>query len=214
MLKNVSRGLDFSNSGSDENSVINEKNPALGAAMSAILPGSGEMYSGSWIKGAIFMGAEAALWYGYFKYSGKGQDWEDTFHTYADTHWDKERWLGYYNPETDPATHSLPDTKTQQYYEMIGKYDQFKQGWDDWSAGGPDLTPNRFYYEGLRHSSNEEFKRASYCAMLVLANHVIAAFDTGFSIRRKNRAIKGDVNLSMAAGYINPVPVVNAVFTW
>lgn len=214
MLNDVSQSTSFTKSLVAASSVTNEKKQALGVAMSALVPGSGEMYAGSWIKGAIFIGVETALWYGYIKYYGRGKDWEDIFHDYADTHWEKERWLSYYNPETDPSTHTLPDTKTQQYYEMIGKYDQFKQGWDDWYAGGPDLTPNRFYYEGLRHSSNEEFKRASYCAMLVLANHVISAFDTGFTIRSKNRTVKGDMNLSMVTGSVSTVPAVNAVVSW
>ncbi len=29
------------------------------------------------------------------------------------------------------VTHSLPSTKTQQYYEMVGKYLQFVYGWKD-----------------------------------------------------------------------------------
>jgi hypothetical protein len=31
-------------------------------------------------------------------------------------------------------THNLPETKTQQYYEMIGKYHQFSCGWNDFDG--------------------------------------------------------------------------------
>ncbi len=31
-------------------------------------------------------------------------------------------------------THNLPETKTQQYYEMIGKYHQFACGWNDFDG--------------------------------------------------------------------------------
>lgn len=31
-------------------------------------------------------------------------------------------------------THNLPETKTQQYYEMIGKYHQFSCGWNDFTG--------------------------------------------------------------------------------
>lgn len=31
-------------------------------------------------------------------------------------------------------THNLPETKTQQYYEMIGKYHQFSCGWNDFNG--------------------------------------------------------------------------------
>jgi len=190
-----------------------EKNQVLGIAMSALVPGSGQMYSGSWQKGVLFLGLEAVLWYGYTKFNREGKDLEDAFHFYADTHWDEERWRSLYNPNTDPSTHTLPGTKTQQYYEMIGKYDQFKQGWDDWEPDGPDLTVNREYYEGMRSDSNREFKNASYCAMVALANHLISAFDTGFTIRRYNRTIRGDVAVSMHKVCSETVPVVQATFS-
>ncbi len=71
---------------------------------------------------------------------------------FADAHWSKDeytQWLidslgitsdtmRYFDPvkqEWTYLTHHLPDTKTQQYYEMIGEYDQFRWGWDDyWDA--------------------------------------------------------------------------------
>lgn len=31
-------------------------------------------------------------------------------------------------------THNLPETKTQQYYEMVGKYHQFACGWNDFNG--------------------------------------------------------------------------------
>lgn len=36
--------------------------------------------------------------------------------------------------ETEKISHQLPSSKTQQYYEMIGKYEQFKAGWDDYTG--------------------------------------------------------------------------------
>ena len=147
----------------------------IGILCSALIPGTGEMLNKSWVKGTVFVGVEIALWFGYSHYNSKGNDWEDVFHDYADTHWSEQRWLDYYNPEMDPSTHSLPETKTQQYYEMIVKYNQFKLGWDDWQPGSPALTDNRNDYEEMRHNSNVEFKRASFCAMGVLANHLFSA---------------------------------------
>jgi hypothetical protein len=68
----------------------------------------------------------------------------------ADAHWFKAGYTGwlidslgiasdttlYFDPlkqEWIYLSHHLPDTKTEQYYEMIGKYDQFRWGWDDYS---------------------------------------------------------------------------------
>ena len=186
----------------------------IGILFSAVVPGSGEMYAGSWIKGALFLGLEVGMWTMYAHYHGQGDDIEDTFHEYADTHWSKDKWLYYYNDESDPATHSLPDKKTQQYYEMIGKYDQFKQGWDDWSPGSPDLTEHRDHYETLRNDSNVAYKNASYCTMVVLLNHLASAFDTAWTIRKYNREVKSRVRVGVRPGQyeMQPFVVLNLTF--
>jgi hypothetical protein len=36
--------------------------------------------------------------------------------------------------DANQFTHNLPETKTQQYYEMIGKYHQFACGWNDFDG--------------------------------------------------------------------------------
>ena len=183
----------------ESESIEGRKNTLVGSLLSAVVPGAGEFYAGSWIKGAVFLGAEIALWIGYKSFSDKGQEWEDTFHAFADAHWSESayrQWLDTH-PEFKDTTHTLPSTKTQQYYEMIGKYDQFKGGWDDYEEGGTELTPNRLYYEDLRHKSNVQFKRASYCAMVVLGNHLLSAFDAAWTIRGINRRIETRMRMSL-----------------
>ena len=198
-----------------------KKKPFIGILLSTVVPGTGEFYAGSLIKGAAFLGVEAVLWVGYAQYTNNGQEWENTFHHYANTHWSEpDYWVdlatrvGITGVTTDNYeiyldqlrqaesdlshyTHSLPETKTQQYYEMIGKYDQFKAGWDDWEEGDPALTPNRNYYEEIRHKSNVQFKRASYCAMLALGNRLLSVFDTAWTIRRINRRVEGKMRVSL-----------------
>ena len=176
--------------------------PAVGILLSTAVPGAGEFYANSWLKGAVFLGAEVVLWVGYWKFSDNGEKWEDIFHDFADTHWSEEEWRDWMNqhPEFSDTTHTLPSTKTQQYYEMIGKYDQFKAGWDDYTEGGQALTSRREHYEELRHKSNVQFKRAGYCTMLALANRVLSVFDTAWTIRRINRKVEGRMRMGMNKG--------------
>lgn len=192
------------------------KSPVLGIAMSALVPGTGEMYAGKWLKGAIFLGVEVALWVGYAHYSDEGQKWEDIFHEYADTHWSEDVWRAWMaaNPTFGDTTHTLPSTKTQQYYEMIGKYNQFKAGWDDYVEGGPQLTENRNHYEGLRHESNVQFKRASYCAMVVILNHLLSTFDTAFTIRGHNREVRSALRASFRQTRDAVVPRLSLNMQW
>ncbi|MFH1941097.1 MAG: hypothetical protein ABIL68_03255, partial [bacterium] len=170
-------------------------------------------YVGSWIKGAIFLGVEAALWYGYSRFSDKGQAIEDDFHTFADMHWSEARWVAN-RSEHDPSTHTLPETKTQQYYEMIGKYDQFKAGWDDYADGGPALTPRRDYYENLRNNSNIEFKRATTCVMLAMGNRLLSVFDTAFTIRSINRRVEAKMRMGVSETQTDRIPCFTIGLSW
>jgi len=184
----------------------------IGILFSAVVPGAGQFYTKSWLKGTLFLGLEATMIVVSIKSTQKGAEIEDEFHDFADTHWSEERWDEGKN-ESDPSTHSLPATKTQQYYEMIGKYDQFAKGWDDWSSSGPDLTIHRNKYENMRHSSNIEFKRASYCTMGILANHLLSAFDTAFTIRKKNK-LRAGLRLTMMPVRNDWVPGLNLGAAW
>ena len=194
-------------------SVTGTKRPLVGVLLSAAVPGAGEIYSGSWIKGAVFLGIEAGLWIYYVQFQNKGQDWEDIFHIYANEHWSKDRWISN-GGDADEGTHTLPSTKTQQYYEMIGKYNQFMEGWDDWVLNGPSLTPHRDYYETLRDNSNQELIKASYCAMLVLANHVISAFDASWTVKRHNRKIESKARMGLQKVRDEYVPVLSMNLSW
>jgi hypothetical protein len=170
---------------------------------SLIIPGSGELYAGSKIKAALFFGLDVAFWALYFNYHGKGKDKEDEYEIFADEHWSREeytQWLiDSLNITSDTAaywdevkkewtylSHHLPDSKTQQYYEMIGKYEQFSAGWDDWNL---DMlySGNRDLYLNLRRDSNDLLNKAKYSAMFSLANHILSAFDAAISVKRYNK---------------------------
>jgi hypothetical protein len=90
-------------------------------------------------------------------------------------------------------SHRLPDTKTQQYYEMIGKYPgQFGNAWDDANfdsqySGPSNITAHNDYYMSMRDDSNRFYDIAQYGLMAVLVNHVVSAIEAGFNARRYNR---------------------------
>lgn len=179
---------------------------------SLIVPGSGEFYAGSKIKAGLFFGLDVALWAFYFDYHGKGKDEEKKYKTFADQYWSKDeynKWLfnSIYtkNPDVNPEnvcdtfwywdeekqerayfSHHLPNKKTQQYYEMVGKYEQFSHGWDDYS----DIlttSAHREVYLNMRHRSNELLNKATYSAMFSLANHILSAFDAAIAVKKYNK---------------------------
>ena len=89
-----------------------------------------------------------------------------------------------------------------EYYENIGKYNQFNFGWDDFPDVGsgdsfpahPDssqltyVSPNRRTYLGMRDDANSEFNKANTMLVATVANHLIAGFWAALDARAFNRA--------------------------
>lgn len=98
-------------------------------------------------------------------------------------------------PTGSGFTHHLPDTKTQQYYEMIGKYPkQFGNAWfdADFNAVYQDfglhhITPMNDLYATMRDDANQFYKTAGYGSMVVLINHIVSAIDAGFTANSFNK---------------------------
>jgi hypothetical protein len=231
----------------DEDKTVQDKSAkksvALAALFSAIVPGAGEAYSKSYLRGAIFLGLEAGLWSGYFIFEKKGDDTDADMRAFGDEHWldnkywakvytaahnagiwegdplvledapppsgpgsgaqqisdaDYEEHISYfqelqYNPELG-YTHQLPNSKTQQYYEMIYKYQvQFGIGWDDGSSKD-NISPNVKTYRDMRNQSNDYYQYATTMTNLVLLNHLLSAIDAAFVAKKYNREIKLSLN--------------------
>jgi hypothetical protein len=115
--------------------------------------------------------------------------------------------------EQDGFSHRLPATRTQQYYEMIGKYPgQFGNAWNDASFdrrySGPDnITAKNNFYMETRDQANRFYDYAQYGLMAVLINHVVSSIDAGFTTRNYNRRqVKMEMsyqNLRYKGEYLN-----------
>ncbi len=115
-------------------------------------------------------------------------------------------------------SHVLPDYGSQQYYELIAKYYQYQAGWRDYDAFHDnlghtgDLFIERFridrngafasplFYDGVDFSRqfNEDFRRSGYFVSLLIANHVISAFDAYFTVQLKQNRL--DATSTMLPG--------------
>jgi len=188
------------------------KSSALAFGLSLLLPGAGQAYEGRWKSALIFLGVEAASWTGWYIWREEGKDKEREYKNFADEHWSLDRfqaWRDNYRARYDTTwwTHVLPKEKDQEYYEMIGKYDQFAAGWEDYPKEWLDDPPedNQKYegtmrerYEDMRDESNRYLKRAGYMMGLVLVNRVISAI---FSLR----GAEGRVQVGVVPGKDGPV---------
>lgn len=202
-----------------------EKSPGKAFVLSALIPGAGELYAGSKVRAAIFFALEVAGVGLYFNWDGKGKDIEDEFRLRADSLWVPNDYLQWRNStisRNSSITHALPcstqivdnidatsiperlggchGSEVQQYYELIGKYDQFIAGWrdaEDVQTGNRPLptqidsvekfqSQQRLDYEIRRDDSNRYLKRASVVGGLILVNHVISAIDAARVARARS----------------------------
>jgi hypothetical protein len=194
------------------------KNVKKAFLYSLIVPGAGQAYNGSKIKAVLFLAAEAASWTGYLSNQSLGDKKTDGFNLFADTYWSQTRYEDFlyinwdvrdddsvFNDQGDPSsgyyfTHHLPETKTQQYYEMIGKYDQFVVGWADVDtsifhdpvAAEHTTSPMRLHYMDMRHEANVAYNRATASLIVMMVNHVASAFEAALSAKRHNDRLADD----------------------
>jgi len=116
---------------------------------------------------------------------------------------------------TDPGryySHTLPPHGDQQYYELIGKYGQFNQGWDDAPPNYQYLdpvTPHFSYYSGERGKANEYYNTATTWVTVAIINHVVSAVHAGLASGWYNSAHAelGLQRVPTERGFTN-VPVV------
>jgi hypothetical protein len=73
------------------------KSPWIAASLSAMIPGTGELYAKagheSLIKSIGFLTAEVSALVVYFHYRNKGNSYEKKYERYADRHWDVDKYL-------------------------------------------------------------------------------------------------------------------------
>ncbi len=206
--------------------VTKEKSIWLGIGLSALLPGAGEFYGKSYVKAAIFFGVELLSWGAFAFYQIKGDDQTDKFQSYAEQYWSVRRyaqWLvdeqftGYsvINPnepnkevlrqqimecERANFTHTLPEYGSQQYYELIGKYQNFQAGWTN-LAHTPTKNQGPYWFETYkdpvflnyaseRQKANDYYNYAKTGIIVVVLNHVLSAADAAWTIAMFNKQVR------------------------
>ena len=183
----------------------------LPVLFSLLVPGTGEMYMGYYVRGAVLLAAEATAWTGYAHYHNKGLDSRAEYERFADRYWDYDRWVEDHLLWQDPMyagetrtferldeigrtewdkwpgyhTWHSKEEDSQNYYENIGKYDWFISGWEDWDPENPTReTPLRLTYWGMRKKSEDELQRATNFVYLSVAARVISLVETVLLVRR------------------------------
>ena len=80
--------------------------------------------------------------------------------------------------------------KNLEYYESIGKYDQFFAGWDDFA--------NRRTYLGMRADANSSFSKSKIGLVVSLADRLVAAVDAALAAQRYNKKVSKDKQIELS----------------
>ncbi len=112
-------------------------------------------------------------------------------------------------PWAEGFSHKLPHYPEQQYYELIGKYNQFKYGWDtypvDPSTGLPrkdtgynnDVPQQLLDYAKVRGTANDFYSASRLAFSLVVVNHLLSAVDGYLSARHYNTHISSHMSMDL-----------------
>ncbi len=114
-------------------------------------------------------------------------------------------------------SHQLAYYGEQQYYEMIGKYHQFRAGWADYSSSfGFNVSPLFHQYSGMRATANDYYNTASKAVIGIYINHFLSAIDAYWSTTIYNKELVARVTVEnrQYADYIELVPTLNLKFSF
>ena len=223
-----------------------EKSPLLGALFSGVIPGAGEFYAKSYIKSAIFLAVEAGLWIAYTSFQNKGNDQTDKYQQFANQNWDVYKyaaWLKQQNfqgsdgidltsdreilrrqintCEAQNFSHQLPPYGEQQYFELIGKYQNFVTGWADADLMvvnrnnyGSYKTSMFTSYSFDRQQANSYFDKGTTALTVVILNHILSSADAAWSVSvfNKNLKVKTGIHLENKYSFYGEkklIPVAN-----
>ena len=183
---------------------FNAKSTKKAFFYSLLVPGAGQYYAGSRVKPFIFLGVEALVWTGYFVYHSDGNNKKDEYRQYALDHYDPDKfrvwWLSLTDSMRTSYSHTLPwdgENNTwiynHEYFENIGKYDEFQLGWEDTFVDPRDtayVDQYRAAYLNMRKKANDLYQNANTMIMLSLANRIVSAFEAALTAKKYNKGQK------------------------
>ena len=195
--------------------------PVVPMLMSLVLPGAGEAYLGH-KRGFFMMALDIASWYGVAHNADQGRKKRDEYYAFADAHWFEEKlnaaydihYLDHGSPNYNytqvvgvgteffsvngftslPLWVSAADDR-REYYENLGKWDQFVFGWDDFAdprdflgtstidianLKDPRTSANREIYRQIRQDSNDAFARRDRFIYLSLGLRVVSVLQVAY----------------------------------
>jgi len=180
--------------------------PGLSFLFSVILPGTGQLYNGD-RRGFLYLGAEAASWFGRFSYKDAAAREEDQYRAFAARHWSFEDYrcepsdgtscedcATAYDAVSDATITDLAENDPSTFHDEIGRNDAYRWGWDDACEGGlPNGgSENRARYRRMMRESDKYEDRARLFAVGLALNRIVSGIDAYQTARGRRASSSSD----------------------
>lgn len=166
---------------------LNSRSPGRAFLYSFLLPGSGELYTGSKKMAGVFFGTEVFLWATFISFRVYGNWKEDDYRSFSVAH-----------AGVDLTGKDYDYFIAVENYRNLREYNEAKLQQRDVNALYPDdeahrwewdSDENRERFESLRVASDNAFRRSLFVIGGIVINHVISGIDA-VRLARKGRNVQ------------------------
>jgi hypothetical protein len=183
------------------------RSEGMAAALSAALPGSGEMYAGD-RRGLWFMLAEVLGWTTHAVMRDRGHKLQDAAAHFAGlpsdsaSRWSFSRWSRATRQDSS-ALVALYGGDRQAFYDLIANDPRYTAGWDGEAA--------RSTFADFRSHADDRLRVGRVATMGLWFNHVASGLDALRLARLHNLPLRRNLDLRVRAGWRHGSPEGMAV---
>ena len=176
------------------------KNPGQASLMSAVVPGTGQLYAGS-NRGYIFLGIEAVAMMAFIKYNNDSHDRRDTYYSYVgdpnsgNSRFAFERLEGNVPPEEIARLEEVYAKDPREFYDEVTTNDALAAGWSDQGVETGQRSQAATYMDEV----NNLDRKSNFGLATLIANHMVATVDALHLARINNIALKSNLTLKIKA---------------
>ena len=190
------------------------KDPGKASLMSAVVPGTGQLYAGS-KRGYVFLGIEAVAMMAYVKYRNDSHDRRDTYYSYVgdpnnpDSRFSFSRLHGSIPAEEVARLEEIYAKDPREFYDEVTTNDQLAAGWSD----SGENTGQRSQAATYMSEVNNLDRKSNFGLATLIANHLVATVDAFRLVRINNFALRENMTLKIKARPIGHNPSFGMTLT-
>lgn len=186
------------------------RSEGLSLALSAALPGAGELYIGE-RSGWLFVAGEALGWVGRTITRRRGNDLREQAAVFVGDPTDSLSTWSFARYEsvtgsTAGRLEALWAADRESFYQTLANDPAYRAGFD-----GTDPGVAYESYRGLRESSRDRFRQSRLLEIALWANHAVSAFDALRAARIHNLPFRRTIDLQLGARMHRGQPVLRAM---